>query len=169
MRQEKQLLLDEIKEKIESSKGFVAVSYQQFTSVRAREFRDVIAESDGEFEVVPKRVFVKAAETTGLQFDIAALTGHVGIVFAKNDACQVAKSAVKYGDANDQAVIVLGGHIEGEVCTAEEVEAIAKLPSISELRAQIVGLLQAPMAQTVQVFQAALTSILYCIEEKSKK
>lgn len=169
MREEKQLLLDEIKEKIEESSGFVALNYQNFKSARARLFRDKMTEIGGEFEVVRKRVFIKAAESIGLRFDIEKLQGHVGIIFAHGDATPVIKGVVKFGEDNDKAVTVLGGHIEGVVCSAEDVEAIAKLPGIREMRAQIVGLLEAPMAQTVQAFQAILTGVLYCLEEKGKK
>ena len=70
MRAEKQLLLDEIKEKIEESSGFVTLNYQNFTSSRAREFRDKMAEAGGEFEVVKKRVFAKAAESQGISIDV---------------------------------------------------------------------------------------------------
>jgi large subunit ribosomal protein L10 len=169
MREEKQLLLDEIKEKIEGSKGFVALNYQNFTAARARDFRDKMAEVGGEFEVVRKRVFIKAAESMGIPMDIKSLSGHVGIVFAQTDTTPVVKKTVQYGEDNEKAVTVLGGHIDGAVCTAEDVEAIAKLPGLQEMRAQILGVLEAPMAQSVQVFHALLASILYCTDAKSKK
>src|SRR5690625_2274873 len=168
MRAEKQLLLDEIKEKIEESSGFVIAKYQNFSAMRAREFRDHVAEVGGEFEVVRKRVFIKAALEAGVELDEKALEGHVGIVFACDDVTQVVKSTVKYGDENNKAVAVLGGHIEGEFCSAEKVEAIAKLPSLQQLRAQILGLFEAPMSQTLGAIQAILTSVPYCLEEKSK-
>ncbi len=169
MRAEKQLLLDEIKEKINGSKGFIVARYTAFSAARARAFRDHVAESGGEFEVVRKRVFIKAAKDSGCEFDLATLDGHVGVIFAQDDATQIAKSTVKYGDENEKSIAVLGGHIEGEFCTAEEVEAIAKLPSLRDLRAQILGLFEAPMSQTVGAVQAVLTCVLYCLEEKSKK
>lgn len=169
MRQEKQLLLDEVKEKIEISKGFVIASYQGLTAERARTFRDKIAEAKGDFEIVRKRVFVKAAEKVGLKLNSKELTGHIGILFAFEDPLAVSKIAVKFGEENDKAVKILGGMIEGAVCSGEEVEALTQLPSLPELRAQILGLFQAPMAQTLGVIQAALTSLLYCVDEKSKK
>lgn len=170
MREEKQLLLDEIKEKIEGATGFVALSYKNFTSARAREFRDKVAGMGGEFEIVRKRVFIKAAETMGIPFNVKAMTGHVGVIFAHNDdATVLIKGAVKFGEDNDSAVTVLAGHIDGAICTAEDVEAIAKLPGINELRAQFLGLIEAPMAQNAQVIQAVLASVLYCFEEKSKQ
>ena len=169
MREEKQLLLDEIKEKIEESNGFVALNYQNFTSLRARNFRDKMDEIGGEFEVVKKRVFIKAAETAGMQFDVKEMTGHVGIIFARGDATAVVKGAVKFGEENDKAISLLGGHIEGVVCTAEDVEAIAKLPALPQMRAQFLSIIEAPMAQTAQVLHAILASVLYCLDEKGKK
>ncbi len=169
MREEKQLLLDEIKEKIEGASGFVALNYQNFTSQRARQFRDQMAEAGGEFEVVRKRVFIKAAESLGISFEIEKLQGHVGIIFAHKDTTRIIKEAVKFGEENEKAIAILGGHIEGTVCSAADVEAIAKLPGIQEMRAQFVGLLAAPMSQTVQVFQALLAGVLYCCDEKGKK
>jgi large subunit ribosomal protein L10 len=169
MREKKQLLLDEIKEKIEESRGFVALNYRSFTAAKARQFRDSMAEIGGEFEVVRKRVFVKAAESVGIQFHIEKLQGHVGIVFARQDVTQIIKGAMKFSEENDHAVTFLGGHVDGVVCSAEEVDGIAKLPGIQELRAQFVGLLAAPMSQSVQVLQAVLTNVLYCLEEKGKK
>ncbi len=169
MRAEKQLLLDEIKEKIEGATGFVALNYKNFTSARARAFRDRVAEMGGEFEVVRKRVFVKAAETMGLSFNVQALTGHIGVIFAKDDATALIKSTLKFSEENDEAMTLLAGLIDGVLCTAEDVEAIAKLPGINELRAQFLGLLEAPMAQSAQVVQAVLAAILYALEEKGKK
>lgn len=169
MRKEKQLLLDEVKEKIAGSKSFIVARYQEFSAARARAFRDHIAAVGGEFEVVKKRVFVKAAAQLGLALNVKELQGHVGIVFAREDATAVAKSTVKYGDDNDKSIAVLGGQIEGEYCSAEDVIAIAKLPGIQELRAQILGLFEAPLSQTVGTLNAALTSIIYCCDEKSKK
>ncbi|MCH9608939.1 MAG: 50S ribosomal protein L10 [Chlamydiales bacterium] len=169
MREEKQFLLDEITDKIKASKGFIVANYQEFTASRSREFRDVLAESGGEFEVVRKRVFIKAAESLGLKFELEKLKGHVGLVFAYEDTTKLAKGTVKFGEDNNDTISVLGGQVDGELCSAEDMIALAKLPSLNELRSQIVGLLQAPMAQTASVLQSALTSVLYCMEEKSKK
>ncbi|MCH9610327.1 MAG: 50S ribosomal protein L10 [Chlamydiales bacterium] len=169
MRAEKQFLLDEIKEKIEKSNGFVVARYQKFTPGQSRDFRNELAELGGEFEVVKKRVLIKAASTLGIEFDNGNFEGHVGVLFAHEDPLSVAKKAVKYGEQNDDAISVLAGHMEGQVMSADEVVAVAKLPSKDELRAQIVGLFEAPMSQTVGALNAVLTSVLHCLEAKSGK
>ncbi|MFC2049529.1 hypothetical protein ACFLR2_02505, partial [Chlamydiota bacterium] len=111
----------------------------------------------------------RSAESKGISFNAKSLAGHVGVIFARQDATALIKGVVKYGEENDSAVTVLGGHIDGAVCTAADVEAIAKLPDINTMRAQFLGLLEAPMAQNAQVVQAVLASVLYCLEEKGKQ
>ncbi|MEZ5315650.1 MAG: 50S ribosomal protein L10 [Chlamydiales bacterium] len=169
MRTEKKFLLGAIKDKIENSNGFVITCYKDFSAARARQFRDQIAQIGGEFEVVPKRVFIKAAFDQGIEINPTYLEGHIGVVFSLNDLTQLIKTTVKYGDDHDQSIKVLGGHIEGEFCTAEEVTTIATLPSLDEMRAQILGLFEAPLSHSVGAIQALLTALPYCLEEKGKK
>lgn len=168
MRQEKQLLLDEVKEKIEGSKGFIITSYKALTAEKNRNFRDVVAPL-GEFEVVKKRVFAKAAEAMGYKFNVKQFQGHVGVLFAKHDTTALSKATLDYSDSNDKAFEILGGVIDGALCSGEDVVAVAKLPALPELRAQFLALLASPMQETIGTLQSALTSVLYCMDEKSKK
>jgi large subunit ribosomal protein L10 len=169
MRAEKQLLLDEVKEKIQKSKGFVIARYQGMTADKARKFRDSVANAKGDFEVVRKRVFMKAAESSGYKLPEANYEGHLGILFAEEDALTISKIAVKYGDDNDKGMEIVCGLIDGTICSGAEVVALTKLPSLNEMRSQILGILQAPMSNAVGVIQSALTSVIYCVDEKRKQ
>lgn len=169
MREEKQLLLDEVTEKLQNSKGFVIARYQGLTAQKARAFRDTIAGAKGDFEVVKKRVFAKAAKAAGIELKEVPMEGHVGVIFTSEDGLAISKITVKYGEDNDQAFKVLGGMIDGQFCTGSEVEQLTKLPSLDQLRAEILGLFAAPLSGTVGVVQSALTSLLYCMDEKAKK
>lgn len=169
MRDEKQLLLDEIKEKIEGSSGFIVASYQNFTSAKAREFRNLIAEANADFEIVPKRVFVKAAEKLGILLNADDFKGHIGVLFTQDDAAKISKLTVKYSESSENAIEIVGGHIDGQICSAEDVIAIAKLPGMNEMRSEFLGLLEAPMSQTLATLEAIMTSVPYCLEEKAKK
>lgn len=166
---EKQLLLNDIKEKVDSSSGFIMTSYEGLNAASARKLRDHIAEAEGEFEVVPKRVFLKALEKSGVDANHIKLKGHIGIIFTKTEAVQLAKAAVQFSESNNNMLTFIGGFIDREICDGQEVMQLAKLPSLNELRAQFVGLLTAPMAQTVGTLHAALASMLYCFDAKCSK
>lgn len=169
MRQEKQLLLDEIKEQIEKRESFVIMRYFGLGANTTADFRRQIADMGGNVEVVKKRILVKAAQEAGIELDNEALQGHIGLVFAGSDAVQTTKAVFKLRKDSNKAVEVLGGRFEGQLYNAEDVEKLSNLPGRDEMRAQLLGLFEAPMAQTVAVMQSALCSVLYCLENKAKK
>ena len=167
MRDEKQFLLDEIKELIDDSSAIVFARYERMNPNTASNFRVKIGQSGGAFEVVRKRILVKAIEAAGIKLDPELLQGHIGVIFAKDDPIQVTKIVYQFSKENEDVLQVLAGHFEGRVCSANDVEQISKLPSKDEMRAQFLGLLEAPMAETLSVMQALLTSVMYCLENKS--
>lgn len=167
MRQEKQFLLDDIKSRIENSKAFIVTHYQNMSANSMNEFRGLLSKAGSDFEVIAKRVFIKAADNQGIEFKKELLEGHIGIVFSEEDYITAAKTVREFGKAND-TIEILSGFVEGQLYDKESVIKLSELPSMDELRAQFVGLLEAPMSQTLSVFEALLTSVIYCLENKAK-
>ncbi len=169
MRQEKQFLLDDIKEKIAGSKALIYASYQRLSPNMAATFRTGLAKSGGMLEVVKKRILLKAAKEAGLELDPSSMRGHIAIVVANEDPVQTTKLLYQFCQQNENVLQVLGGQFEGALCSAEDVEQISKLPSKDEMRAQFLGTLEAPLAQTLAVFEALLSSVVYCLDNKVSK
>ncbi|MBI2743493.1 MAG: 50S ribosomal protein L10 [Chlamydiales bacterium] len=168
MRPEKQLLLDEIKQKIDSSKAFVLTKYSRLSPNVSAHFRQSLGKSGGSFEVVRKRILIKAAQAAGISLDGETLKGHIGVVFADADVVQTTKAFYEFSKENAEVFQVLGGQFEGKIVSAKDVEQISKLPSQLEMRAQFLATLEAPLGQTLAVMQALLTSVIYCVENKSQ-
>ncbi|MBI5345905.1 MAG: 50S ribosomal protein L10 [Chlamydiae bacterium] len=169
MRAEKQFLLDEIKEKIENSDTFVITSYEKFTPIMSWSLGSVLAKSGSEFEVVKKRVLIKALEKCGLTFKIDEFPGHIGVVFVKGDPAASIKLVFNFCKENEEIFKVIAGKFEGSKYNAKDLEAISKLPSLNEMRAQFLSTLEAPMSQTLAVMESIMTSIMHCLENKIKK
>jgi len=169
MRPEKQLLLDEVKRQIQSSPGFVLVSYQKMDPNLTSQFRRELSETGAFLYVVKKRVFLKAAQEAGLSIDQEMVSGSLGVVYAGEDTITTTKTVYKYKKDHAEKLEVLGASFEGKICLPAEVEAISKLPSKDEMRAQFIGVLEAPMSGTVAVIQSILTSVIYCVENKIQK
>lgn len=169
MRQEKQLLLDEIKDKIDGSTALVLTRYAKLTPNVSDGFRRSISAAGGSYAVVRKRVLVKAAEIGGITLDPKMLKGNIGVMFLYEDPLAPTKALFKFADENKETFEVLAGHFEGKLCSAADVKAISQLPSQDVMRAQFLGLLEAPMSQTLAVMEALLTSIMYCLENKNKE
>lgn len=169
MRQEKQLLLDEVESHIEKTGSFIITSYLGLTANKANEFRSDIAKKGGTVEVVRKRILIKAAQAAGIQIDLSLLDGHISLVFAGPDLLDTAKYVFKFGADNEKVVKVIGGRFEGQLYNAAQMEMLSKLPSKDEMRAQLLSVLQAPMSQTLGVMDAVLSSVVYCLDNKSKQ
>ncbi len=79
-------------------------------------------------------------------------TGPTGVA-SSQDPVAAAKVAHKFAKDHDKLVI-LGGALGDMILDAAGVEAIAKLPSLDEIRSKLVGLLQAPAQKIAGVMQA---------------
>lgn len=169
MKNEKQLLLDEIKGLMDRSSAFVLTRYQNMNPDLFYNFRLRLGEKGGDFEVVKKRVLVKAAQNGAISLNSKDLQGHVGVLFSFDDPIQSTKALIEFSKENNDAFEVLGGFFEGRLCSATDVKAIAELPSKDEMRAQFLGTLEAPMSQTLAVLEALLTSVPHCLDQNASK
>lgn len=167
MRPEKNILLREIREKIDASKALVLATYTKMSPNMAASFRTNIGKTGGSFEIVKKRVLMKAAEEAGFSLDRTELKGHIGVVFADQDPVQTTKCVYQFVKDNEQILRVIGGRFEGTLCSAKDVEVISQLPSRDEMRAQLLGLFEAPMSQTLATVEALLCSVIFCLENKA--
>ncbi|VHO03356.1 50S ribosomal protein L10 [Candidatus Rhabdochlamydia sp. T3358] len=169
MRQEKQLLLNEIKEKINGSKALVLAQYRSLEPNVSADLRANLEQTGAELEVVKKRILLKAAESAGITLNTFDMQGHIAVVFASQDPIPATKVIYKFCQDNEKNVEVVGGCFEGEICSAADVKQISQLPGKEEMQAQFLSVLEAPMAQMLSVVQSLLTSVMYCLDNKSQQ
>lgn len=169
MRPEKQLLLDEIKDKITNSKAIVFASYKALEPNKSFAFRSNLAKTGSSLEIVKKRILVKAAGAAQLTISADALEGHIAVIFGEQDPIQMTKAIYQFRSENEDLLEVLGGHFEGVFCSSNDVELLSKLPGREEMRSQFLATLEAPMSQTLAVMEALLTSVMHCLENQAEK
>lgn len=169
MRKEKELLLNEIKDKIDGSSAMIITRYDKLEPNTSWQFRDSLSKQGSIFEVVRKRVFLKAAEKAGLTVDEALLKGHIGIVFVNQpDAMAPAKTVLKFSEENANLLQVICGQIDGKMMPGAEVEELARLPGMEEMRATLLALFVSPMSQMLSVVEAAMAGPLSVFKQKSE-
>lgn len=169
MRPEKELLKTEIKDKIGRFPSFVIMQYKSLSANTANDFRREVGKIGGDVEVMRKRVLLKAAEDAGLQLDIETLPGHIGIVFFGKDPIESTKTVIKFSKDREQVIQVIGGRFDGKLYSGADVERLSTLPGKDEMRAQLLSVFEAPLSQTLAVIEALLTSVPYCLDNKSKE
>lgn len=168
-KQQKEALVSEVADKIKGSKALVfanfkGVSVKDITAIR-RELR----KSGSSWQVLKKTLLNIALKDAGVEVDARALDGQVGVAFSQDEVA-AAKVIADFQKANkDVTLTIEGGALGAKSLSANEVKALAKLPSQDELRAKLVGTLQAPIAGFVRTLSAnlsGLVQVLKAIEEK---
>ena len=81
------------------------------------------------------------------------------------DPVAAAKTLVEYAKGNTKVTIV-GGSMDGKILDKAGVEALAKLPSLHEMRGTLVGLIQAPAAKIARVTQAPAEKLARVIKAR---
>ena len=84
-----------------------------------------------------------------------------------DDPVMAAKILVDYAKDNEKLVII-GGGLEDKPLSKSDVEALAKLPSLNDLRGKLVGLLQAPASKLTRLNLEPASQVLRLISQKSK-
>lgn len=122
------------------------------TVAQSMDLRNKMREAGASYRVAKNKLARIASEGTAYASLNDLLVGPTGLA-SSVDAVAAAKVAVDFAKTNDKLEIV-GGAMGAIVLDVDGVKALAALPSLDELRAKIVGLVQAPATKVVQIVQA---------------
>ncbi|MGZ6012437.1 MAG: 50S ribosomal protein L10 [Caulobacteraceae bacterium] len=147
-------------EAIETLKGVFADSgavvvthYMGLTVAEMTDLRGRLRTEGASFKVVKNTLAQKALAGVAGEAGDALFKGPVGIAFGP-DPVSAAKVVTQYAKDNDKFKVVGGILDQTTVLDQKAVSALATLPSLDQIRAQLIGLLQAPATKVAVVLQA---------------
>lgn len=151
-RHEKEVVVSEIRDLFSKSQAVFLVKYKGLSVADLQKLRSDLRKHGGKFKVTKARLMKIATNNAALAIDdfSVQLKDQVGLVFANNDAFAVAKQVVEFSK-NKDSLKVLSGIFESKVLSLAEINTIASILPREVLLAQIVGLVQSPMASLVRV------------------
>lgn len=133
--------------------ALVVVTHQNgLTVAEATELRRQMREAGATYRVTKNRLTKIALDGTVYAPLASLFTGPTAIAYS-GDPIAAAKVAVGFAKKNDKLAI-LGGAMGEKLLDPDGVKALASLPSLDELRAKLVGLIQAPATKVAGVLQA---------------
>ena len=151
-RAQKQEAIESLKGVFNDAGAVVVTHYMGLTVAEMTDLRGRLRTEGAQLQVVKNTLALKALDgSIGGEGD-ALFKGPVAIAFAP-DPVSAAKVATQYAKENDKFSVV-GGFMGQQVLDKGSVTALATLPSLDQLRAKIVGLLQAPATRIAGVLQA---------------
>ena len=151
-REEKKQLLSELNELFNASELVVVSHYKGLTVAEVSELRNNIRKAGAGFRVTKNRIAKLALKGTKFEGLTELFNGPTAIAFA-NDPISACKACVEFAKTNEK-LVVIGGAMGTGVLTIDEINRLASIPSMDELRAKLIGLLQAPAAQLARVTKA---------------
>ncbi|WP_219834343.1 50S ribosomal protein L10 [Paenibacillus sp. R14(2021)] len=142
--QDKELAVAEITTKLRESSSTVVADYRGLNVAQVTELRKQLREANVEFQVLKNSLVRRATAQAELTELDAVLAGPTAIAFSKEDAVAPAKILADFAKKND-ALKLKGGVVEGQVFNADQIKALADLPSREGLLSMLLSVLQAPM------------------------
>lgn len=151
-RTEKQELVASLHQTFEDASIVVVTHYSGLTVQELGDLRGRMREAGALFKVTKNRLTRLALQGTKFESLSDMFTGPTAIAYS-GDPVAAAKVAVNYAKENEK-LVVLGGGLDANILDAESVKALASLPSLDELRAKLIGMLNTPASRIAQVLQA---------------
>ena len=151
-RSQKEELVASLHRVFEEAAIVVVTHYSGLTVADMGDLRDRMRAEGASFKVTKNRLTRRALEGTKFQDLRDLFTGPTAIAYSENPV-SAAKVAVNFAKDNDN-LVVLGGACGAERLDVDRIEVLAALLSLDELRAQFVGLINAPATRIVGVLQA---------------
>lgn len=151
-REEKTELLNMLHEVFSNAESVVITEYLGLTVAEADELRNKVRDAGASLRVTKNRIARLAVKDTKFEGLADLFKGPVAMAYA-NDPIAACKACVEFAKNNEKLVIV-GGALSDKALTLGEIKELAAIPSMDELRAKLVGLLQAPAAKLARVTKA---------------
>ncbi|WP_038033527.1 50S ribosomal protein L10 [Thermopetrobacter sp. TC1] len=137
------------------------------TVAEITDLRNRMYEAGGSVKVAKNRLAKLALKGTPKEALADLLQGPT-VLFYSDDPVVAPKIVVEFAKKNEKLVI-LGGALEASVLDEQGVKALAELPSLDELRAKLIGLIQAPAQKLASVAQAPAGQLARVLKARAEQ
>ncbi len=161
---EKAAIVAAMQEKLTSAQGAVFVGFTGLTVADVTKLRRKFIAAGVEYKVIKNTLTRIAADNAGMNNLDPILEGPTALAVSNEDAVAPAKVLKEFiKESKTQAIQIKAGLLNGQVIDVAAVEELASLPSREELLAKLLGSMQAPIVNTVNVLQGNIRNLVYAL------
>jgi large subunit ribosomal protein L10 len=160
--------LDAYRDLLGRSTALIVTQYGGMNMKELDKVRRALREAGAEFHVTKNTVALIALKERGYSVPEAWMTSSTAVAFCFKDVAGVAKSLADLSKDITKLSIV-GGVVDGAAVDGEGVKAIASLPPLETLRAQLIGVISAPATGIAGVLNSAVGSVMFALQAKIDK
>ena len=166
-RAEKQQSIESVNAKFNEANIALVVHNTGLTVAQMSELRRKMREAGADFKVAKNRLAKIALKDTKFE-QLSDLFKGPTVLATSADPVSVAKGLVDFAKTNEKLVII-GGAYGAQKLSVKDIEALSKLPSLDELRAKIVGMIQTPATRIAGILQAPGGQVARVISAKASQ
>jgi large subunit ribosomal protein L10 len=167
-KERKEETLSEYSDWVKKSQAIILVEYTGAKMKDLDNIRAKVRDSGGEFHVVKNTLVRRVFADNGMELPRDYLVKSTAISFAFNDPASTAKALTDATKGNE-FVKVKGGFMTGKSLSAAQVKALSDLPPLPVVRAQLLGVLQAPAGKLVRTIAEPARGLAGVIKAFSEK
>ena len=167
-KERKEDLVKEYSALIQKSEGLILIEYRGLDMKGMGLLRTKVREAAGELHVVKNTLARLALHQAGTTVPDDLFTQTTAIGFAFADVPGVAKALTTFAK-DSEFVKVKGAVLGGKVLNTKEVEALAELPPLPIVRAQLLGLLKTPASRLAGVVASGVRQVINVVKAYSEK
>jgi len=166
---QKDQVVSDVAELLTSSKMTVVAAYRGTTVKAIQQLRREAHENGTQVRVVKNRLVIKALQQNDnlKDVDVSAFTGQLLYAFNSEDEVAPASALANFAKQNPTIEFVGAISAEGKFISAEDVKALASLPSKEQLIAQVIATLQSPVNDVTNALSGNLHALLDGVEAKA--
>ncbi len=165
---EKEEEISSLSAKLKKSKGLLLAEYRGLKVSEFNEIRKELKNNAAQMQVVKNRLVKKAIAQTPWANLESHFRGPLAVVFSEQDPVVISKILSKFSETYI-SLKLMAGSLGGDVLTAKDIQALAKLPSKEELYAKMLGTLQAPLTGFMRILQAVPQKLVVALKAISEK
>lgn len=151
-RAEKQAWIETTNAQVKDAAIVIVAHYKGLTVAELTELRSNVRKAGAGFKVTKNLLAKRAVSGTAYDKVVDLFKGPTAMAYA-SEPVAAAKALSEFAKKNDKLVLI-GGAFGDTVLNKAQINELASLPSLDELRATIIGLLQAPATKVAGVLQA---------------
>ena len=168
IRPEKVAKIAEVKELLTNSKCTILVDYCGLTGAQDTKLRRAMRQAGVKYSVVKNNFVRIAAQEAGIEGLESFLEKNTAIASSPEDPVVVAKIITDFAKEN-KVMTIKAGILDGKVISAEDIKALASLPSREVLLAKMLGSMMSPISGLANVLQGTIRNFVYVLDAVRKE
>ena len=167
-RAEKSAVIDDVRERFDGAEAVLVTEYRGLDVSQMADLRRALRETETVYKIYKNTLVRRALDEGTPEGLVDMLVGPTALAFVENDPGAAAK-ALKEFSASNEALIIKGGLLNGDVLDEAQVRELADLPSREELLSSIAGGLAAPLQQIASMMNNLLSEMANLLQALADK